>query len=301
MKKQIRIKTIMWRKFVDANFLFSRMPYITGEYNFIEDARAQYVMYYYAAKARDLTKGATRISIPLENKFPNMKTCDWALSVKYDDQINDKRHIRLPTYTRLGAGRNLIKGAKYNPEKILKQKTRFCAFIYWNTAVKFRRDFFYKLSDYKRVDAPGRACNNMSTISGHASWDKIHAHVHSKNVHNAYREKINFLKQYKFCIAFANEASVGYTSEKIYHTMLANCIPIYWGNPLVHRDFNQKSFLNYHAHNSVDALIDNIIALDKNDDLYLKYLRQPWLPGNKLTELLDPKTYINRFREIFGS
>jgi len=300
MKPNIRVKTVMWRDFVSANFLFARMPYISKRYNFIEDNNAPYVMYYHAAKPRDLPKGAVRISIPLENKFPNMKTCNWAMSVKYDDQINDKRHMRLPTYARLGAGRNLIKGPGYDAKKILERKTKFCAFIYWNEGVKFRRNFFNELSKYKKVDAPGRACNNMPTISGHKNWKQIHEHVHSKNVHNAYKEKVEFLRQYKFCISFANESSTGYTSEKIYHSMLANCIPIYWGNPLVHRDFNNNSFMNYHNHNSIGALIDQIIALDKDDDLYLKYLRQPWLPGNKLTPWLKPETYINRFREIFG-
>jgi hypothetical protein len=291
----------MWRDFVTANVLFDRMPYIRERYNFVETNNAPYYLYWYAANRKRIPKGAIKIEIPVENKYPNMKACDWAFSVKYGDEINDKRHMRLPTYTRLGAGTNLIKGAKYNPQSILKQKTKFCAFVFWNASAKFRKNFFHELSKYKRVDAPGRACNNMRTISGHKNWNAVYNHIHgSAGSLNRDIEKVQFLKQYKFCISFANESSVGYTSEKIYHSMLANCIPIYWGNPLIHRDFNPKSFLNYHDDNSVSTLIDRIIALDKDDDLYLEYLKQPWLPGNKLTPWLNPKAYINRFREIFG-
>ena len=27
---------------------------------------------------------------------------------------------------------------------------------------------------------------------------------------------------------------------------MVNSLPIYWGNPLIHREFNTKSFVNYH-------------------------------------------------------
>jgi hypothetical protein len=276
------------------------MPYIYNNYNFIEDNTAAHTVYYYATKLKQIPKGTIKIEIPIENKFPRMHISDWAFSVKYDDHINDKRHMRLPTYTRLGAGKDLIKDDAYDPQKIMKEKTKFCAFIYWNGSVKFRNKFFHALSKYKRVDSPGRACNNMPPIGGHKNWNQVYAHIHGANAGKRDIEKINFLRKYKFCIAFANESSPGYTSEKIYHAMLANCIPIYWGNPLVHRDFNTKSFANYHDHKSIDALIDCIIKLDKDDDAYLTCLKQPWLPNNKLTPWLTPSNYTKRFKEIFG-
>ena len=44
---------------------------------------------------------------------------------------------------------------------------------------------------------------------------------------------------------------VGYTTEKIFEPMIAQSIPIYWGNPRIGEDFNEKSFINC---NKVDIL-----------------------------------------------
>jgi len=77
--------------------------------------------------------------------------------------------------------------------------------------------------------------------------------------------KIEFLKRYKFNIAFENASLPGYTTEKIVEPMAARCLPIYWGNPLIEREFNPKSFLNYFDFRDDDALIEKIIEFDESD------------------------------------
>lgn len=47
-------------------------------------------------------------------------------------------------------------------------------------------------------------------------------------------------------------------------------------------------------------MIDYIIEIDKDEDLYRKMLKEPWLPGNKLTRYLDINILTNQFRRIFG-
>jgi len=59
-------------------------------------------------------------------------------------------------------------------------------------------------------------------------------------------EKINFIKNYKFTIAFENSTSPGYTTEKLWQPMLSGSVPVYWGNPEVDRMFNTRSFVNVH-------------------------------------------------------
>jgi len=228
-----------------------------------------------------------------------MDSCDWAFSYDYDEEFNHPRHLRMPNYVRLGAGKNLIKGEKYNPRRILKNKTKFCAFIYSHT-VPLRNKFCEALSGYKRVDSPGKCCKNMPTIT------QVLANKGFRT-ERKYREKIEFLKQYKFCIAFENISSIGYTCEKIYHAMLANCIPIYWGNPLVHRDFNNKSFINAHDGNwgtekqMFNYLIERIKQIDKNPDLYYRMLQEPWYHNNVLSKYVNPEIIGKRFDLIFNS
>jgi len=43
--------------------------------------------------------------------------------------------------------------------------------------------------------------------------------------------KIQFLKQYKFNIAFENASLPGYTTEKVRRGDAARCLPIYWAIP----------------------------------------------------------------------
>jgi hypothetical protein len=115
-----------------------------------------------------------------------------------------------------------------------------------------------------------------------------------------HRQKVEFQRPYKFTIAFENAAWPGYTTEKIYHAMLADTLPIYWGNPLVYRDFNTRSFLNAADFASLDDLVAAVVELDRDDDLYREYMRQPWYPGNTLTRYVDDALILRRFKEIFS-
>jgi len=99
--------------------------------------------------------------------------------------------------------------------------------------------------------------------------------------------KIEFLKRYKFNIAFENASLPGYTTEKLVEAMAARCLPIYWGNPLIHREFNPKSFLNYLDFPHEDALIARIVALDESDALYRQHLAETYFPHNRPNEFFN--------------
>jgi len=47
---------------------------------------------------------------------------------------------------------------------------------------------------------------------------------------NWVQEKIDYLKPYKFTMAFENVSLSGWTTEKLTHPMLVNSIPIYFGD-----------------------------------------------------------------------
>ena len=56
---------------------------------------------------------------------------------------------------------------------------------------------------------------------------------------------------------------------------MAFSIPIYWGNPLVTKDFNPKAFINCNDYdNDFDAVIERIKELDNDPDKYLAMLRE---------------------------
>jgi alpha(1,3/1,4) fucosyltransferase len=231
-----------------------------------------------------------RIFYTMESCLPNWRECDYALTYHYQD---NPRHLRLPVYVFTADYEELAHvpplhrgpqpGAE-TPEQIMARKTKFCAFVVSNLHPRAdkRVEFFHRLSRYKQVDSGGRALNN---IGGPVTGGKA--------------GKQDFLRPYKFCIAFQNRSIPGYTDEKIYEAMLARCIPIFWGSPRIHEEFNPKSFLNYFDFPNEDALVDRIIEIDNNPELYLEYLRQPIFHNNQPNEYFSRERLLNFFDNIF--
>ena len=51
-------------------------------------------------------------------------------------------------------------------EKIRREKTEFCNFVFSNPNAHLRNNLFSKLSQYKRVDSGGKAYNNIGYFVG---------------------------------------------------------------------------------------------------------------------------------------
>ncbi|MEI6058941.1 MAG: glycosyltransferase family 10, partial [archaeon] len=196
-------------------------------------------------------------------------------------------HMRLPFYVwDMIDKKNYLIKKKIDFKKIKKEKTRFCNFVYSND-IPIRNEFFKKLSSYKKIDSFGTCFNNMGPLP-----------IKTESTY----KPLSLLKKYKFTIAFETtlHPSPGYTTEKILEPMLANSIPIYWGNPKVEEEFNTKSFLNYPDFKNEDELIKKIIEIDNDDKLYEEYLKQPWFKDNRPNIYFDEERLLKRFEEIFG-
>ncbi|MBK6392465.1 MAG: glycosyltransferase [Saprospiraceae bacterium] len=195
-----------------------------------------------------------------ENIRPDYDACDFSLS--FDYPVSEKNY-RFPLYALYGDVHQLC--LPKDPQEILISKTKFCNFVVSNPQGKERNKFFNLLNKYKKVDSGGRFKNNI----GHLVEDKN-----------------TFVRDYKFTLAFENSSFPGYTTEKIFQPMMMHSLPIYWGNPLVGRDFNTKSFINIHDFPDFHAAIDHIIDVDNNDDLYLQYLNEPYFLNNEPNEFV---------------
>jgi hypothetical protein len=228
---------------------------------------------------------------------PNMDECDWAFSCYFEEDINHPKYMRIPVFMicdyplkRLGAP-PLKKEIDF--KKIKKEKKKFCNFIY-SQDIPERNNFFKQLSKYKEIDAPGRCMNNMPPIGSHSDAKK------SRLARTWVEDKLDFIKKYKFTIAFENISRPGWTTEKLTHPMLVNSIPIYIGHPSVVKEFNPNSFINFNNFKNMKEFIEYIIKVDKDDKLYERMLREPWYKDNKLPRDFDIKRIQKRFKEIFG-
>lgn len=197
-----------------------------------------------------------KIFYTAENVVPNFNKCDYGIGVDYI--TFEDRYLRFPPVYYNEQMRIMPEG---NPAK-----RKFCNFVYNNfnvgTGALLRQEFCKKLAQYKHVDCPGIVLNNMKDAiePRDGNWGE---------------GKLKFIKDYKFTIAFENSFNNGYTTEKLTDPFMASSIPIYWGNPVVTRDFNPKSFINCSDFASFDDVIEYVKYLDNNDDLYLEMLNQP--------------------------
>ncbi len=253
----------------------------------------------------------TKVFFTGENVRVDMKKTDFAFGFDYEEKVKSKNYLRLPLYVYYGAGENLIKTKNYNPKKILESKTKFCNYAYSKDA-KERVELFKELGKYKKVDAPGKSMNNSPPIlpSKYTNFVKLVQKMESftkKYVISSLMSRhlgswrdavINYQKDFKFTIAFENSTYSGYTTEKIYHPMLANSIPIYWGNPEISREFNTKSFVNYFDYNDIKKVVDVVVELDTNKKKYLKMLSEPWLKRNKLNKWMDKERIEKQLERI---
>lgn len=210
-----------------------------------------------------------------ENVRPDFAKYDYSFSFDY---LDTPRNYRLPLYALYGDASSLAR-PKPPFEEIAAEKTRFCNMVVSNAAPQERIEFFRKLSRYKRVDSGGLVLNN----TGYAVPDKV-----------------EFIRHYKFTIAFENGSHPGYTTEKIFEPMLVHSTPIYWGNPLVERDFNTRSFINVHDFADLDGAVERVVAVDSDPALYRAVLAQPYFTGNRVNPYVSRENVLRQFAAIFA-
>jgi hypothetical protein len=270
MKQKLKINfTDFWPRFNKTDNFFWNL--LSRQYDL--EISEQPDILFYSYFGREFTRyKCFRVLFQGENSRPDFTECDYAFSFDY---IDDPRNFRLPLYV-MYADVNLLTRPK-DPVKIADSKTRFCAFVVSNKYSIERISFFKKLSKYKQVDSGGMYLNNVG---------------------GPVKNKVEFISNHKFTIAFENSSYPGYTTEKIFEPMLVDSIPLYWGNPLVGRDFNIKSFLNFHDYPDMDAFIERIIEIDTNRDLYLDMLAQPYFVNNEINEFVKEENIIAQLNLI---
>jgi alpha(1,3/1,4) fucosyltransferase len=230
----------------------------------------------------DEWKGIPKAHFTGENTLP-VNDPDVFLNMGYPHaDFVDEKYIRLPLWMLeidwFGADINRINNPKPLPlDRCLKvypeemaSKKKFCAFVVTNPCNPVRNDAFHSLNRYKPVDSAGRLFNNIG--------DQIFAGLGGGG---GELKKHEFLKGYKFCIAYENSSSQGYTTEKLLHAKIAGSIPIYWGDPKVERDFDPKGFLDARGFTTPEELIEAVRRIDTDPELYKKIYSVPALDDYK--------------------
>jgi hypothetical protein len=219
-----------------------------------------------------------RIFYTGENLVPDFNAFDYAIGYEYLDYGD--RYMRYTDYAipeEYGTDCSLMRHKHELAAEQAGQKSEFCSFVVSKGnghVAKERESFFKMLSDYKKVNSGGRFLNNIGQPEG-------------------VKDKLEFQKRHKFAIAFENSSHPGYSTEKIVQAFAAGCIPIYWGDPLISRDFNEASFVNCHQYKDFQSVVEAIRQIDHDPVLYERMLAEP--------ALVDPDFVgkLNRRLETF--
>ena len=110
-------------------------------------------------------KKVTKIFYTGENQRPEQYDCDYAISFDHNYQ---PWHYRLPLWVIYLWALKHVHKTKYDKNSILKnhvkEKTDFCSFVVKNEKPQERKDFYHKLTEYKKIDSAGPLFKNVDCI-----------------------------------------------------------------------------------------------------------------------------------------
>ena len=259
--KTIYLKFVdFWQEFNVVSNIF--LDHLKKHYNVILSDNPDYVIY--SVFGHEYLKyDCIRIFYTCENIRPDFNLCDYAIA--FDWMTFEDRYLRLPVYMLYQSDLEKAMAKHIISIDDLNKKYKFCNFVYSNMkAHTARTDLLELLNAYKKVDSGGKYLNNL----GYRVIDKF-----------------KFQEDYKFSIAFENSPTSGYTTEKIIQAFAAKTVPIYWGNPVISREFNAKSFINCHEYDCFADVIKRIVEVGTNDDLYVHILKAPIYENINCTEI----------------
>ena len=103
------------------------------------------------------------------------------------------------------------------------------------------------------------------------------------------KEFSNLLKQFYFVIAFENSIDDTYITEKIFHGLISDSIPIYFGSSNICDYINKERILIIEKADveSVYKVINQIIYLLNNREAFDKKIRQPIFTKGKLFRTVE--------------
>lgn len=222
-----------------------------------------------------------KILVLAENIRPDFNLYDYAIA--FDYMTYGDRYIRYPYYAWHKGGEMLrLALTKHCLEKaVMDEKELFCNFIVsnQNAASPFREQFFHSLNCKRRVESGGKLFNNIG---------------------GPVKDKFQLQKKCRFSITFENSSMLGYTTEKIIEAWAAGTIPIYWGNPQIGEEFNEKAFINCHNYKNIEDIVNKVMEIDNNKELYDNMMREPiYYPESDVLQYVKTSYLEHFFWNIF--
>ncbi len=162
------------------------------------------------------------------------------------------------------------------------KRSRFCNFIF-SSEPSIRTEFFFRLNEARPVDSVGRLLNNREWRPPDRAG------------------KLAVLRDSTFTIAFENQMSPGYVTEKLLEPLLVGSIPIYWGAAEAKDDFNREAFIHAEDFDDFDSLIKRILRIANSPDEIAALSTAPRLKNARFPYEHTPAFFVDRIREALSA
>ena len=156
------------------------------------------------------------------------------------------------------------------------ERPAFCGFVVSNPICSMRNQTFQLLNQYKKVNSGGSLYNN---IGGPLSLKYPGGGAGDLSKHD-------FFTNHRFTLSFENSQAHGYITEKLLHSKMAGCIPIYWGDVHADHDFDPDSFLQVSALQTPEQVVNEIKTLESDRSRCEKMAATPILDEERAKKAL---------------
>lgn len=278
----------------------------------------------------------TRIAYFCENVKPDFSCCEWAFGIPFEEMINRSNYKRIQWHG--FDPKNLIKPTETDTESILNEKTKFCNFLYSNPIhyreAFFKQLNKYKKVDApgsSMNNMPG-----IDHLCPGNKWDVKRSFLKDYKFTIAFENETfpgyQTEKLYDAMLAGSLPIYFGdpnidlvFNTKSFVHArdylQIKQNLFLNWLEKNCQQDFEDIRPQFYHSpinrikrhlkmsgrklkvnlqfnKTGLSDLVDRIIELDKNPELYLQYVKQPWLNQNTVPESASTK---DQWMKIFNS
>ena len=272
-----------WHGFQPENNFFIHLLRLIKESVNITSPQNADVIFYSCFGDSHKKYNSQKIFFTGENLRPNFNDCDLSLSFDFDDYNN--KNIRLPLWYLYIDWFNVK--SYNNPEWLIpveylsgdneftkKDKNQFCSTVF-SSPYDTRFNMVNLLNNYKQVDCYGK--------------------IHNNQLPDGEKYKMDVISNYKFNICFENSVYPGYFTEKLLHSKIAGCIPIYYSDKSYSNDFNTKCCINLIDFENEYDFFEYIKLIDNDTYIYNKIKSEPLFKRTPSLDMIKNKLilYLN--------
>lgn len=227
--------------------------------NAIDKSKAKVKIFY---TGEDVNKNYTNYKDLLLDKS------DLSLGFDYpEDRNNAQNYLRYPYWMLCFWGytedKDKIKEEVDRFNSVKNCRERFCSYVAFHDDDGLRKKIIDIVEQVDHVSCGGASYHNDDSL-----------------IKEFNDNKADYISHFMFNICPENVSVKGYTTEKLFQSFSAGCIPIYYGSLGEPEAFVNKNAIVMYDGNNADEIIEKIRLLRDNEKYYNDFINQPRLFEN---------------------